>query len=203
MEASKRFSYNGFRAVLVLYFSNYLGFSDSLSVSLFSYMSSLAYFSPLLGAVVSNSYLGQYRTIILFGFAYLFGLMILTVGAFSPTNDNNNDNTSQDHHPHHFHFQWNVFLLFLGLFFICIGTGGIKPCVSAFGAGQVVAQSQDRKQILSTQDEQTFSIHPKANKASSFSVTSKSTENDRTSIHRKPSSLSSNTGKGLSTGTKA
>ena len=159
MEASERFSYYGFRAVLVLYFSNYLGFSDSLSVSLFSYMSSLAYFSPLLGAVVSDSYLGQYRTIILFGFVYLFGLMILTVGAFSPTNDNNNDNTSQDHHPHHFHFQWNVFLLFLGLFFICIGTGGIKPCVSAFGADQVVAQSQDRKQILSTQDEQTFSIH--------------------------------------------
>lgn len=33
----------------------------------------------------------------------------------------------------------------LGLFIIALGTGGIKPCVSAFGGDQFVRPQQDRQ----------------------------------------------------------
>ena len=35
-------------------------------------------------------------------------------------------------------------LTFVGLIFVCLGTGGIKPCVSAFGADQVVLEDNDQ-----------------------------------------------------------
>jgi len=136
METAERFSYYGFRAVLVLYFNKYLGFSESTSISLFAYTTSLAYFSPIFGAIISDSYLGRYNTILWFGIVYWLGLILLTLGAFLPTiesapeeNEQLNPNT--------------IPLTFLGLFFICVGTGGIKPCVSAFGADQVLTANED------------------------------------------------------------
>ena len=142
METAERFTYYGFRAVLVLYFRNYLHFPESTSISLFAYTTSLAYLSPILGAIVSDSYLGRYRTILHFGWVYQIGLILLTIGAFLPSTDSNIDvdgkqvdNSSLERS------RLTVPLTFIGLFLICLGTGGIKPCVSAFGADQVIASN--------------------------------------------------------------
>lgn len=121
-ETAERVAYFGFRAVLVLYFTNGLKFSESTSVSLFASVSGLAYLSPLVGALLADSSWGRYQTILRFGTLYSIGMCLITLGAHQ--------------------LEKNLLvarsLSFVGLIFVCLGTGGIKPCVSAFGADQVV-----------------------------------------------------------------
>jgi len=120
MEAAERFAYYGFRAVLVLYFVNHLHYSKTVAISLYAYTSFFAYFTPLIGAVIADVYLGLYRTILVFGVFYVVGLFVLTNAAYLPEHNKNSQ-----------------YISFIGLFLIGIGTGGIKPCVSAFGAEQI------------------------------------------------------------------
>jgi dipeptide/tripeptide permease len=81
---------------------------------MFSYSSALAYFMPLGGGIIADTKLGKYRTILYFSLIYVFGSFILSI-------------TSIDG------LVWGAIL---GLLLIAIGTGGLKPCVSAFGAEQ-------------------------------------------------------------------
>lgn len=113
-ELCERFSWYGLRAILVLYFNQSLGWSKDASISMFSYSSALAYFMPLLGGYLSDSRLGKYRTILYFSMLYVGGCTMLAVSALDRM----------------------VWLSILGLVFIGVGTGGIKPCVSSFGADQ-------------------------------------------------------------------
>ena len=124
-ETVERFAYFGFRAVLVLYFIHSLNFSEETAIALYAYVTCLAYASPMLGAFLADAYLGRYKTILCFGWIYAVGLSILTVGAFVEDNIVRKRAFS-----------------FCGLFFVCLGTGGIKPCVSAFGADQVASMEK-------------------------------------------------------------
>ena len=119
-ETAERFAYFGFRAILVLYFTSVLQFSDETAIALFAFMTSLAYFTPILGAILADGSLGRYTTILWFGVIYAIGLTILTMSAFLGAG-----------------LVLQRVLSFTGLFLVCVGTGGIKPCVSAFGADQV------------------------------------------------------------------
>jgi dipeptide/tripeptide permease len=124
-ETAERFAYFGFRAILVLYFTIELEFSDSQAIALFAYVTCLAYLSPLAGALLADGYLGRYTTILYFGMLYVVGLAILSSSAWYQGDINIKRG-----------------LTFLGLFLVCVGTGGIKPCVSAFGADQVSGSMQ-------------------------------------------------------------
>ena len=125
-ETAERFSYFGFRAILVLYFTRALEYDEATAIALFAYVTCLAYLAPLLGALLADGHLGRYTTILWFGFIYTVGLAILTSGAYLDEGQ----------------LAMKRLLTFLGLFLVCIGTGGIKPCVSAFGADQVANQPE-------------------------------------------------------------
>ena len=92
-----------------------LSFSSSSAISAFLYTSALAYFTPLIGGLLSDGILGKYRTIVIFSTVYIAGLGALSMAAFGGSK----------------------FWTFAGLFCIGVGTGGIKPCVSSFGADQL------------------------------------------------------------------
>lgn len=124
-ETAERFAYFGFRAILVLYFTIELEYSDSQAIALFAYVTCLAYLSPLAGALLADGYLGRYTTILYFGMLYVVGLAILSSSAWYQGD-----------------LKIKRGLTFLGLFLVCLGTGGIKPCVSAFGADQVGGSMQ-------------------------------------------------------------
>jgi dipeptide/tripeptide permease len=111
-ETAERFAYYGFRAILVLYFVEQLQYTDRQAIALFAYVSSLAYFSPLVGAVLADGSLGRYRTILYFGMIYLLGLVVLTGGA------------ALSEGPSSAHFRTLRILSFTGLFLVCMGTGG-------------------------------------------------------------------------------
>ncbi|XP_071336856.1 solute carrier family 15 member 2 isoform X2 [Trachinotus anak] len=119
-EFCERFSYYGMKAVLTLYFLSYLHWDKDLSTAIYHAFSSLCYFTPILGALIADSWLGKFKTIIYLSIVYVIGHVIKSVGAI-PTVGNS------DVH---------IALSMIGLILIAFGTGGIKPCVAAFGGDQ-------------------------------------------------------------------
>lgn len=113
-EAAERFSYYGMRGILVVFMTRYLldshggpaPMSDAEARSYYHLFSSAVYFFPLVGALVSDLWLGKYRTILFLSMVYCLGHLALAL-----------DDTRLG--------------LSVGLALIAIGSGGIKPCVSA------------------------------------------------------------------------
>lgn len=162
-ETAERVAYFGFRAVLVLYFTHDLHFSDATAVSLCAGTVALAYLSPLLGAVLADSSWGRFSTIWRFGCMYVLGLWLLTFASYGVPNyeeeisdeDTTEETTNQN-------LGLERTLTFLGLFLVCMGTGGIKPCVSAFGADQVVLNEEEEtsNSVMTKKGKDTFIENP-------------------------------------------
>ncbi len=113
-EAAERFTFYGLKGVLVIYMTQYLlgaggvkaPMNDAEAKYWFHQFVAAVYFFPLIGAVISDGIMGKYRTIISLSIVYTLGSMALA-----------GDQTRAG--------------LFVGLLLISIGSGGIKPCVSA------------------------------------------------------------------------
>ncbi|HEY0791448.1 MAG TPA: POT family MFS transporter [Chthoniobacterales bacterium] len=122
-EAAERFSFYGMRSILTVFMTTYLmngagqlAVMNQNEATAWSHeFVAAVYFTPILGALLSDGILGKYRTIIYLSIAYCFGHLALAL----------NDTRLG---------------LFIGLGLIALGAGGIKPCVSAhvgdqFGKG--------------------------------------------------------------------
>lgn len=113
-EAGERFCYYGLRSILMVYMAKYMVDSTGQAAPLtgaeatekFHVFVFAAYFFPVLGAFLADAFLGKYRTILCFSLVYCLGPLILVL-----------DRTN--------------FGLSAGLLLIALGSGGIKPCVSA------------------------------------------------------------------------
>jgi proton-dependent oligopeptide transporter, POT family len=113
-EAAERFSYYGMKAILVVFMTTYLldssGTLNTMSegeATFWYHIFGMAnYFVPLFGAIVADAVWGKYRTIIALSLVYCLGHFALAI-----------DDTRSG--------------LAIGLALIAIGSGGIKPCVSA------------------------------------------------------------------------
>ncbi len=118
-EAAERFSYYGMRGILVVFMTQYLlDQSGALAVmpeaeakGWYHTFSSAVYAFPILGALLSDAWLGKYKTILGFSIVYCLGHLALAL-----------DETRMG--------------LSVGLGLIALGSGGIKPCVSAYVGDQ-------------------------------------------------------------------
>ncbi|NXG29750.1 S15A1 protein, partial [Dromaius novaehollandiae] len=128
-EFCERFSYYGMRAVLVLYFKYFLHWDDNLSTAVYHTFVALCYLTPIFGALIADSWLGKFKTIISLSIVYTIGQAVMSISSINDLTDYNRDGTP-DHIPVH------IALSIVGLILIALGTGGIKPCVSAFGGDQ-------------------------------------------------------------------
>lgn len=127
-ELCERFSYYGMKAILTLYLKYQLLFSEDTSTVIYHVWSMLCYFTPLLGAIIADTFLGRFRTIFYISIIYVFGNAVLSVAAV----------------PIFPSLGSKIAVSMVGLFLIALGTGGIKPCVSAFGGDQFVLPQQER-----------------------------------------------------------
>lgn len=118
-EAAERFSFYGMKAVLAVFMVQYLHLMDSGGTGSMNEAEATArvhlfngavYLMPFLGALLADIFLGKYKTIMLLSLVYCAGHAALAcMGVFG------NSTT------------W----LMAGLGLIALGSGGIKPCVSA------------------------------------------------------------------------
>ncbi|NXA15579.1 S15A1 protein, partial [Sapayoa aenigma] len=137
-EFCERFSYYGMRAVLVLYFTYFLRWNDNLATAIYHTFVALCYLTPILGAILADSWLGKFKTIVSLSIVYTIGQAVLSVGSINDLTDHNRDG-SPDNVPLH------IALSMIGLILIALGTGGIKPCVSAFGGDQFEDDQEEQR----------------------------------------------------------
>ena len=113
-ETAERFSFYGMTSILIIFMTRYLTgpdgvldvLSDNESLEYFHYFKAAVYFTPLIGALISDIWLGKYKTILWFSILYCFGFLAMA-------------------------FDITRLGLGAGLLLIAIGSGIIKPCVSA------------------------------------------------------------------------
>lgn len=128
-EFCERFNYYGMRTILVLYLTDKLHYEEDEATVLFHIFTSLVYVFPLIGAVLADSWLGRFKTIWYLSLVYTFGALVIAIGAVPPLQLPVKEATM------------------LGLFLIATGTGGIKPCVSAFGGDQFKIPEQAKQLV--------------------------------------------------------
>lgn len=124
-EAAERFSYYGMKAILTIFMTDYLlgsngelaPMDENESKIWYHLFGMSVYAFPLIGAILSDAVWGKYKTIIILSIVYCAGHLALAM-----------DETRLG--------------LSLGLTMIAIGSGGIKPCVSAHVGDQFDASNQ-------------------------------------------------------------
>ena len=120
-EAAERFSYYGMRSILALYITTALMQTKDRATTIIHLFVFANYFLPLFGAWVSDRFWGRYRTILWISLFYCAGHGVLALSDLFP------GPTAK------------LNCLYLGLGLIAFGSGGIKPCVSAFMGDQFAA----------------------------------------------------------------
>nr|XP_033803319.1 solute carrier family 15 member 1 isoform X2 [Geotrypetes seraphini] len=136
-EFCERFSYYGMRAVLVLYFNYFLKWDENLSTVIYHTFVALCYLTPILGAIIADSWLGKFKTIIYLSIVYVIGQALMSISSINDITDNNRDGEPDI-------IEIHIALSMVALMLIALGTGGIKPCVAAFGGDQF-EEHQDRQ----------------------------------------------------------
>lgn len=114
-EACERFSYYGMRSILYVYMADHLynrhaeyaSRASDMATAHFHLFSAGVYALPMLGAIIADRLLGKYRTILVLSVVYCLGHAVLSAT------------------------EGSLYGLWFGLFLIAVGSGGIKPCVSA------------------------------------------------------------------------
>ncbi|KAB1205930.1 Protein NRT1/ PTR FAMILY 8.3 [Morella rubra] len=131
-EGCERLAYYGIATNLVTYLTGKLHEGNVSAARNVTTWQGTCYLTPLIGAVLADSYWGRYWTIAVFCTIYFIGMCTLTLSASVPGLRPAEcvGSTCPAASP----AQYAVF--FLGLYLIALGTGGIKPCVSSFGADQ-------------------------------------------------------------------
>tara|TARA_B100001142_G_scaffold52340_1_gene50150 strand:+ start:40895 stop:42181 length:1287 start_codon:yes stop_codon:yes gene_type:complete len=113
-ELAERFSFYGMKCILIIFMTQYLindnnaldPMSDTEATKWYHLFTSAVYFTPIFGALLSDIFIGKFKTILLLSIIYCFGHLSLAINE-------------------------TRFGLIIGLSLISIGAGGIKPCVSA------------------------------------------------------------------------
>lgn len=129
-EFCERFSYYGMKAILTLYLKFQLMFSEDDSTIIYHVWAMLCYFTPVIGAIIADTFLGRFRTIFYISIIYVIGNGVLSLSAIPPIMPD---------------LSTKIAVSLIGLLLIALGTGGIKPCVSAFGGDQFVLPQQERQ----------------------------------------------------------
>ncbi|KAI3506288.1 hypothetical protein L1887_28645 [Cichorium endivia] len=131
-ECCERLAYYGISTNLVSYLTKKLHEGNASAARNVTTWQGTCYLTPLIGAVLADAYWGRYWTIAVFSIIYFFGMTTLTLSASIPSlkpieciGDNCPPATPTQY-----------LFFFAGLYLIALGTGGIKPCVSSFGADQ-------------------------------------------------------------------
>jgi POT family proton-dependent oligopeptide transporter len=125
-EACERFSFYGMRNILTVFLIDYLlrnahpdeATRQAMAKSHFHLFMSGVYFFPLFGGYLADRFLGKYRVIFWLSLLYCAGHACLAI------------------------FENSVNGFYTGLFLIALGSGGIKPCVSAMVGDQFTSENK-------------------------------------------------------------
>jgi len=133
-ELAERFSFYGMKGILTVFMTKHLldragqpaYMSEEDAKAVYHLFTAAAYFFPILGSLLADIVWGKFKTIMILSMGYCIGHACLAIMDLGPVTG------KFDMKP------W----MYLGMLFIAIGAGGIKPCVSANVGDQFGTQNQ-------------------------------------------------------------
>ncbi|KAJ3674091.1 hypothetical protein LUZ60_006083 [Juncus effusus] len=163
-EWCERFAYYGISRNLVTFLTTELHQNNVTAARSFTTWQGTCYLTPLVGALLADSVLGRFKTIAVFSAIYLVGMTTLTISTFIPSQNPTPQTPSTftnlpltktlifssstiTNPPLTKTLIFSsstiinppltkTLIFFSSLYMIALGAGGIKPCVSSFGADQ-------------------------------------------------------------------
>ncbi|PON82165.1 Proton-dependent oligopeptide transporter [Trema orientale] len=134
---------------LITYVINEMHFSLSKSANIVTNFVGTVFLLALLGGYISDSYLGSFWTMLIFGFVELSGFILLSVQAHLPQlkppkcNITNGEICEEAK-------GFKAFIFFLALYLVALGSGCVKPNMIAHGADQFNLDNPKQTKKLST-----------------------------------------------------
>ncbi|XP_027940411.1 protein NRT1/ PTR FAMILY 3.1-like [Vigna unguiculata] len=132
-EVCDRFASAGFHGNLISYLTQELNMPLVAASNTLTNFGGTSSFTPLIGAIIADSFAGRFWTITVASLIYELGLLSITVSAIlphfrpppCPTQVNCQEATSSQ-----------LWILYISLLLTSVGSGGIRPCVVPFSADQ-------------------------------------------------------------------
>ncbi|KAM0917034.1 hypothetical protein ACQ4PT_009775 [Festuca glaucescens] len=127
-------AFNGISTNLVVYLETVLHGGNLASASNVTTWFGTSYLTPLFGAVIADTFWGNYNTILVSLALYLLGMMLITFSAFLPTTTAALCAVGASCAS-----TWAVSsrtVAFAGLYLVAIGAGGVRSSLLPFGAEQ-------------------------------------------------------------------
>ncbi|KAK9918815.1 hypothetical protein WJX75_007179 [Coccomyxa subellipsoidea] len=136
-EFCERLAFYGLMSNMVIYMTRIMHYDPAFASVQLMLFEGTCYLTPILGAWLADSRWGRFYCILVFSIIYFVGMVALALSAWIPglTPDIDADGSKW----------YQSAMLFGSLYIVALGTGGIKPNVSAFGADQFdESDPQDR-----------------------------------------------------------
>lgn len=116
-ETCERLAFYGIQPTIKSFLRKSYGFGETAVCSFVGLFNGLTYIFALVSAILADTVLGTYLTIMIFSAVYMVGLVMLCIAAIS--------------------FIDQLWMVYVALWvFLAVGAGGIKSCVSVLGAQQ-------------------------------------------------------------------
>ncbi|KAG9458161.1 hypothetical protein H6P81_002669 [Aristolochia fimbriata] len=135
-EICEKLAVVGFGANMISYLTGELHMPLTKAATTLTNFSGTGSLTPLLGAFIADSFAGRFWTITLASLIYQIGMICLILSAVvpqfrpPPCNNNNMNKVCEEA------AGWQEAILYASLLLTALGSGGIRPCVVAFGADQ-------------------------------------------------------------------
>ncbi|DBA89647.1 hypothetical protein WJX79_009961 [Trebouxia sp. C0005] len=127
-EFCERLAFYGLSTNMVIYLTRIMGCRPAFAATQVNLFEGTCYLTPVLGAWLADAHWGRYKTILVFSGIYFVGMVTLALSTWIPGLQPPHEGDSAN---------WVQNLCLYGsLYIVALGTGGIKPNVSAFGADQ-------------------------------------------------------------------
>ncbi|XVF29262.1 hypothetical protein REPUB_Repub15cG0105900 [Reevesia pubescens] len=132
-EICDRFAASGFHSNMITYLTQELNMPLVQASNTLTNFGGTSSFTPLIGALIADSFAGRFWTITVGSIIYELGLVSITISAVlpslrpppCPTQENCQKASTLQ-----------LWILYLSLLLTSLGTGGIRPCVVTFAADQ-------------------------------------------------------------------
>ncbi|CAN1128169.1 Protein NRT1/ PTR FAMILY 5.4 [Linum perenne] len=132
VEMAERFAFYGLTGNLISYLTKHLHQQTVTAVKNINTWVGVSCLFPIVGAVVADSYLGRFTTILLASLIYFIGMVLLTLSVSV---------VPMSH---------REAVFFTALYVMAVGEGGHKPCVQTFAADQFDEDNPEEKAAKSS-----------------------------------------------------
>ncbi|TKY65965.1 NRT1/ PTR FAMILY 2.8 [Spatholobus suberectus] len=132
-------------ANLVVYLRTQYNMDTTVSIDVFNIWSGCTNFLPLVGAYLTDAYTGKFNMLLIGSIASFLGMGFMSLGAgmpsLRPPSCPSHSDCIQPTGTH-------LAILYLGLGFFAVGSGGLRPCNIAFGADQFDTKTEEGRAQL-------------------------------------------------------